>query len=128
MSLGIESKERKEILNTFSILKIRKISFIFVTFFVYINSRAHSYTVTWFDFIGICILRLKLKWWLHSLTLMFNLFTVLSLGLSVTNETDRLNIRWGARNRFACRRTVLLLVATVFCSASYWLTQFTVEI
>ena len=30
-------------------------------FFLYINSRAHSYTVTWNDFIGICILRWKLK-------------------------------------------------------------------
>ena len=41
-------------------------------------------------------LRWKLKWWLHNLTLMFNLFTVLSLALSI--DINERNVR-----NFECR-------------------------
>ena len=67
---GNVGKERNWIINTFSILKKIKRSIFLLIFFVYINSRAYSYTVTWCDFIGICILSWKRKWWLHNLTLM----------------------------------------------------------
>ena len=43
---GMKARKGKEIINTLSILKKRKLSAFISNFFAYINSRAHSYTVT----------------------------------------------------------------------------------